>query len=149
MSLYGTPVTDEEAAALEAEDEAVEADIERAREQQQKVDRVAFLRLKKEHGAHRVGIYALGRACFKPGWPTLFVMQTMDGIAKHRVEQMLGSNSPQKKAQGLKCAAVDALLYPDEPTFVAMCKVFQHLEGNFALASLELSRARGEAEGKG
>jgi hypothetical protein len=140
---------DEELAALEAEDQATEEEIEAARAEQVKRDRIAFLKLKKEHGAHKVRVINVGPACYKPGWPTQLVVSTMDGAAKNRVEQMLGSNSPAKKAQGLRCAVADSLLYPEAKVFAEMCATFQHLEGSTAIAALELSKAQIEAEGKG
>lgn len=137
---------DEELAALEAEDEASEASIEAARAEQAKVDRIAFLRLKKEHGEHMVGVVPLGS--YKPGYATQLVVIAMDGMAYGRFEQMSQAQSAAKRRQAIKCAVSDCLKHPDAKTFAAMAADFHDLPGTVALAAVKLSKGRAAIEGK-
>lgn len=138
---------DEELAALEAEDEAAEKTAAEARAEQAKVDRVAYLKLKKSHTG-TLGVLQL--ETYRPGWPTSLVVSSMDGAAFNRFEEMSQSKSKEKKRQAIRCAVSDCLLYPTEAAFAAMVREGQltELPGAVALEAVRLSRAKATSEGK-
>jgi hypothetical protein len=138
---------DEELAALEAEDQADGIALEAARVEQAKVDRIAYLKLKKQHGDHKVGVLRLD--CYKPGFPTLVVVSALDAQGHKRFEEMAASPSKEKRRQAIRCAVSDSLLYPSESVFAAMVAEFQDLPGTVALEAVKLSKAKASEEGKG
>jgi hypothetical protein len=138
---------DEELAALEAEDEAASAAVDAERVEQAKRDRIAHLKLKKEHGDHKIGVLKLD--AYKPGFPTLVVVSALDGSGQRRFEEMISSPSKEKKRQAVRCAVSDGLRYPDEKTFAAMVADFPELPATVAVEAMRLSKAGATEQGKG
>lgn len=138
---------DDELAALEAEDEVASKSLDAERAEQAKIDRIAFLKLKKQHGDHKIECKQLGK--WKPGFPTLVVVSSLDSSAYRRYEQMSQNKQERVRQQAQACAVSDSLLYPDEDTFAKMKAEYLDLPGVVCLEAVRLSQAKAAAEGKG
>lgn len=138
---------DEELAALEqAELDDAAADAA-ARAEQEKVDRVAYLKLKREHGAHLVDVVPVEK--FKPGFTTLLVVKAFDAAQHRRFEDLINAQNKEKRKQAVRFAVNDSLLYPAKAVFAEMAQTFHELPGTVAGAALHLSKGRATSEGKG
>ena len=140
---------DEELAALEAEDQEAEGALDKARAEQSKVDRIAYLKLKKAQP--ELTLRSLKLDVYRPGSVTLLVYRSLDKIAHGRFVELSSSGSKGKREQAIRCAVSDCLLYPSEADFAALVRggEFHELPASLAVAALNLTRAGAAEEGKG